>query len=42
MDPRVPYPVKAGRWDHLSAAIQKLGARNRAEAVQIAERKGWL
>jgi two-component system, NarL family, response regulator DesR len=24
------------------AAIQKLGARNRAEAVQIAERKGWL
>jgi two-component system response regulator DesR len=28
--------------NHLSAAIQKLGARNRAEAVQIAERKGWL
>src|SRR5206468_1290791 len=26
----------------LSAAIQKLGARNRADAVQIAERKGWL
>jgi two-component system, NarL family, response regulator DesR len=28
--------------NHLSASIQKLGARNRAEAVQIAERKGWL
>jgi two-component system, NarL family, response regulator DesR len=28
--------------NHLSAAIQKLGARNRAEAVGIAQRKGWL
>jgi two-component system, NarL family, response regulator DesR len=28
--------------NHLSAAIQKLGARNRAEAVQIAQCKGWL
>src|SRR6266700_3081162 len=28
--------------NHLSAAILKRGARNRAEAVQIAERKGWL
>jgi len=28
--------------NHLSAAIQKLGARNRAEAVAIADRKGWL
>jgi two-component system response regulator DesR len=28
--------------NHLSAAIQKLGARNRAEAVQIAQQKGWL
>jgi two-component system, NarL family, response regulator DesR len=28
--------------NHLSAAIQKLGARNRAEAIQIAQRKGWL
>jgi two-component system, NarL family, response regulator DesR len=28
--------------NHLSAAIQKLGARNRAEAVEIARRKGWL
>jgi DNA-binding NarL/FixJ family response regulator len=28
--------------NHLSAAIQKLGARTRAEAVQIAQRKGWL
>ena len=27
---------------HLSAAVQKLGARNRAEAIQIAERRGWL
>jgi two-component system response regulator DesR len=28
--------------NHLSAAIQKLGARNRAEAVRIAHEKGWL
>jgi two-component system response regulator DesR len=28
--------------NHLSAAIQKLGARNRAEAVQMARQKGWL
>jgi len=28
--------------NHLSASIQKLGARNRAEAIEIAERKGWL
>jgi two-component system, NarL family, response regulator DesR len=28
--------------NHLSAAIQKLGARNRAEAVAMAQRKGWL
>jgi two-component system, NarL family, response regulator DesR len=28
--------------NHMSAAIQKLGARNRAEAVEIADRKGWL
>jgi two-component system, NarL family, response regulator DesR len=28
--------------NHLSAAIQKLGARNRAEAVEIAQHKGWL
>jgi len=28
--------------NHLSAAIQKLGARNRAEAVEIAHQKGWL
>jgi DNA-binding NarL/FixJ family response regulator len=26
--------------NHLSAAIQKLGARNGAEAIQVAERKG--
>lgn len=28
--------------NHLSAAMHKLRARNRAEAVQIAQRKGWL
>lgn len=28
--------------NHLSASIQKLGARTRAEAVDIAERQGWL
>ena len=28
--------------NHMSGAIQKLGARNRAEAVQIAQQKGWL
>lgn len=28
--------------NHLSAAIQKLGARNRADAVAIADGKGWL
>lgn len=28
--------------NHLSAAIQKVGARNRAEAARIAASKGWL
>lgn len=28
--------------NHLSAAIQKLDARNRAEAARIATQKGWL
>jgi two-component system response regulator DesR len=28
--------------NYLSAAIRKLGARNRAEALRIAEEKGWL
>jgi two-component system response regulator DesR len=28
--------------NHLSAAIQKTGARNRAEAARIARDKGWL
>ena len=28
--------------NHLSAAIQKLDARNRMEAVRIAQEKGWL
>jgi two-component system response regulator DesR len=35
-------PVPGTIRNHLSAAIQKLGARNRAEAVQVAERKGWF
>jgi two-component system response regulator DesR len=28
--------------NHLSAAMQKLGARNRMEAALLAEQKGWL
>jgi two-component system, NarL family, response regulator DesR len=28
--------------NHLSAAMQKLGAHNRMEAARLAERKGWL
>ncbi len=28
--------------NHLSTAIQKLGARNRAEAARVAREKGWL
>ena len=28
--------------NHLSNAIQKLGARNRSEAARVAEAKGWL
>lgn len=28
--------------NHLSSAIQKIGVRNRAEAVLLAQRKGWL
>lgn len=28
--------------NHLSAAIQKLGGRNRVEAARLAEAKGWL
>jgi two-component system response regulator DesR len=28
--------------NHLSMAIQKLGARNRVEAARLAERRGWL
>jgi two-component system response regulator DesR len=28
--------------NYLSSAIRKLGARNRAEAVRIADEKGWL
>lgn len=28
--------------NHLSAVMQKLDARNRGEAVRIAEERGWL
>jgi two-component system response regulator DesR len=28
--------------NHLSAAMQKLGAQNRVEAARLAEQKGWL
>jgi two-component system, NarL family, response regulator DesR len=28
--------------NHLSSAMQKLGARNRMEAARLAEQKGWL
>ena len=28
--------------NHLSVAMQKLGARNRMEAARLAEQKGWL
>jgi two-component system response regulator DesR len=36
------YLSEATVRNYLSAAIRKLGARNRAEAVAIAEAKGWL
>jgi len=39
----VPLSLSEGTVrNHLSAAIQKVGARNRAEAARIAEEKGWL
>ena len=28
--------------NHLSSAMQKLDARNRGEAVRVAEERGWL
>jgi two-component system response regulator DesR len=28
--------------NHISSALQKLDARNRAEALRIAEERGWL
>jgi DNA-binding NarL/FixJ family response regulator len=28
--------------NYLSAAIRKLGARNRREAIEFANEKGWL
>lgn len=44
------WPVANRGWsaaagtvrNHLLAAIQKLGARNRADAAQIAREKAWL
>ncbi len=36
------YLSRGSVRNHLSPAIQKLGARNRAEAVAVAQRKGWL
>jgi two-component system response regulator DesR len=38
VDPGLAAAVR----DHLSSAMQKLDARNRAQAVRIAETKGWL
>jgi DNA-binding CsgD family transcriptional regulator len=32
----------AGSTSRSAPAIRKLGARNRVEAVRIAEEKGWL
>jgi hypothetical protein len=40
-----PGPVRWKSWldeNYLSTAIRKLEARNRAEALLIAEEKGWL
>jgi DNA-binding CsgD family transcriptional regulator len=37
--------AKEATWKkeaYLSTAIQKLGVRNRTEAVRIAREKGWL
>ena len=28
--------------NHLSAIMQKLGARSRIDAIRVAEEKGWL
>jgi two-component system response regulator DesR len=39
---RVLYLSEGTVRNYLSAAIRKLGARNRVEAVRIAEDKGWL
>lgn len=39
---RVLFLSRGTVRNHLSAAIQKLQARNRAESARIAERKGWL
>jgi DNA-binding CsgD family transcriptional regulator len=46
---RAPRPLAGALFlspgtvrNHLSSAMQKLDARNRAEAVRFAEQKGWL
>ena len=39
---RALHPSDGTVRNHLSSAIQKIGARNRAEAVVLAQRKGWL
>jgi two-component system response regulator DesR len=36
------YVTKGTVRNHLSSAIQKLGAQNRIEAARLAEQKGWL
>jgi two-component system response regulator DesR len=36
------YVTEGTVRNHLSSAIQKLGAQNRVEAARLAEQKGWL
>jgi two-component system response regulator DesR len=36
------YVTEGTVRNHLSSAIQKLGAQNRTEAARLAEQKGWL
>lgn len=36
------YVTEGTVRNHLSSAIQKLGAQNRIEAARLAEQKGWL
>jgi two-component system response regulator DesR len=39
---RTLYLSRGTVRNHLSNAIQKLGARNRTDAARLAEGKGWL